>query len=204
MADANRQGWLAGRDHVGLRRGPGPLYVANSDVRFLDHGARRLDPNAGGGLFALDLASGKISMQVPPVSCGSRSQCSPALSAAVTAIPGVVFSGAMSGYLRAYAMSEDDSEVPKRGTARRLVSTILSPGHAQLLWAVDTARDYATVNGRCDGGTRPSYRGRHALREFRLRAMGRSARQCPAGLRGQKSLTTQSPLHLPDSVCAIV
>jgi polyvinyl alcohol dehydrogenase (cytochrome) len=123
------------------------VYVANSDVRFLDHGARRLDPNAGGGLFALDLASGKISMQVPPVSCGSRSQCSPALSAAVTAIPGVVFSGAMSGYLRAYAMSEDDSEAPKRGTARRLVSTILSPGHAQLLWAVDTARDYATVNG---------------------------------------------------------
>ena len=24
MADADRQGWSAGRDHVGLRRGPGP------------------------------------------------------------------------------------------------------------------------------------------------------------------------------------
>ena len=31
--------------------------------------------------------------------------------------------------------------------ASRLVSTILSPGHARLLWEVDTARDYATVNG---------------------------------------------------------
>ena len=63
-------------------------------------------------------------MQVPPVSCGSRSQCSPALSAAVTAIPGVVFSGGVSGYLRAYATDD-----------------------ARLLWEVDTARDYPTVNG---------------------------------------------------------
>ena len=123
------------------------VYVANSDVGFLaSDRTRRLDPDAGGGLFALDLATGKILLQVPPVSRGSRSQCSLALSAAVTAIPGVVFSGAVSGYLRAYATSEDNSGAPKR-SASRLVSTILSPGHARLLWAVDTARDYATVNG---------------------------------------------------------
>jgi polyvinyl alcohol dehydrogenase (cytochrome) len=107
-------GSAADQDHV---------YVANSDVRFSPGGDRLLDPNAGGGLFALDLATGKISMQVPPVSCGSRSRCSPALSAAVTAIPGVVFSGGVSGYLRAYATDD-----------------------ARLLWEVDTARDYATVN----------------------------------------------------------
>ena len=86
--------------------------------------APALDPNAGGGLFALDLATGKISMQVPPVSCGGRSRCSPALSAAVTAIPGVVFSGGVSGVLRAYATDD-----------------------ARLLWEIDTARDYPTVNG---------------------------------------------------------
>ena len=107
-------GSAADQDHV---------YVANSDVRF-GAGGMTLDPNAGGGLFALDLATGKISMQVPPVSCGSRSRCSPALSAAVTVIPGVVFSGGMSGYLRAYATDD-----------------------ARLLWEVDTARDYPTVNG---------------------------------------------------------
>ena len=100
------------------------VYVANSDVRFASGGGISLDPNAGGGLFALDLATGKISMQVPPVACGDRRQCSPALSAAVTAIPGVVFSGGMSGYLRAYAT-----------------------GDGRLLWEIDTARDYATVNG---------------------------------------------------------
>jgi polyvinyl alcohol dehydrogenase (cytochrome) len=106
-------GSAADQDHV---------YVANSDMWF--SGYKTLDPNAGGGLFALELATGKISMQVPPVSCGSRSQCSPALSAAVSAIPGVVFSGGVSGYLRAYATDD-----------------------ARLLWEVDTARDYPTVNG---------------------------------------------------------
>ncbi len=95
------------------------VYVANSDLR----GSMSPDPTAGGGLFALDLATGKISMQVPPVPCGDRSQCSPALSAAVTEIPGVVFSGGVSGYLRANATAD-----------------------AKLLWEVDTAHDYATVN----------------------------------------------------------
>src|SRR5947207_6624829 len=106
-------GSAADQDHV---------YVANSDVWF--DGYKTLNPNAGGGLFALDLATGKISMQVPPVPCGSRSQCSPALSAAVTAIPGVVFSGGVSGHLRAYATDD-----------------------ARLLWEVDTAREYPIVNG---------------------------------------------------------
>src|SRR4051794_17906255 len=106
-------GSAADQDHV---------YVANSDIR---HSPDRLpDPNAGGGLFGLELATGKISMQVPPVSCGSRSRCSPALSAAVTSIPGVVFSGGVSGYLRAYATDD-----------------------ARLLWEVDTAREYPIVNG---------------------------------------------------------
>ena len=100
------------------------IYVANSDVRFLRDGTRRLDPAAGGGLFALNLSDGKIMMQVPPVSCGGRDQCSPALSAAVSLIPGVVFSGGVSGFLRAYATDD-----------------------ARLLWEFDTARDYATVNG---------------------------------------------------------
>jgi polyvinyl alcohol dehydrogenase (cytochrome) len=108
-------GSAADQDHI---------YVANSDVGFLRDFTRRLDSKAGGGLFALDLADGKVTMQVPPVPCGDRPQCSPALSAAVSAIPGVVFSGAVSGYLRAYATDT-----------------------GKLLWEFDTARDYATVNG---------------------------------------------------------
>jgi polyvinyl alcohol dehydrogenase (cytochrome) len=100
------------------------VYVANSDVRFLLDGTRRLNSNEGGGLFGLNLFDGKVTMQVPPVPCGERDRCSPALSAAITLIPGVVFSGSVSGYLRAYATDD-----------------------ARLLWEFDTAREYATVNG---------------------------------------------------------
>ena len=107
------------------------VYVAISDVRFTSGRPLRLDPGAGGGLFALDLATGRVDWSVPPVPCGERTQCSPALSAAVTVIPGVVFSGGVSGFLRAYATGD---------------------GH--LLWEVDTARDdYVTINGvRARGG----------------------------------------------------
>jgi polyvinyl alcohol dehydrogenase (cytochrome) len=99
------------------------IYVANSDVRFLRDGTRRLDSTQGGGLFGLDLASGTVVMEVPPVACGDRLQCSPALSAAVSLIPGVVFSGGVSGFLRAYASD------------------------GKLLWEFDTAQDYKAVNG---------------------------------------------------------
>jgi polyvinyl alcohol dehydrogenase (cytochrome) len=99
------------------------IYVANSDVRFMRDGTRQLDSTQGGGLFGLDLASGKIAMEVPPVACGDRRQCSPALSAAVSLIPGVVFSGGVSGFLRAYATD------------------------GKLLWEFDTAQDFKAVNG---------------------------------------------------------
>ena len=99
------------------------VYVAISDIGFLSARPFRLDPEAGGGLFGLDLATGKVALAIPPVPCGERIQCSPALSAAVTVIPGVVFSGSVSGILRAYATAD---------------------GH--LLWETDTARDFDTVN----------------------------------------------------------
>jgi polyvinyl alcohol dehydrogenase (cytochrome) len=86
--------------------------------------AMRLNGQAGGGLFALDPATGKVLWNKPHPGCGDRPACSPAQSAAVTAIPGVVFSGGLDGHLRAYA-SED-------GT---------------IIWDMDTAQPYKTVNG---------------------------------------------------------
>jgi len=57
--------------------------------------------------------------------------CSPAQPAAVTAIPGVVFSGSVDGHFRAFT-TED----------------------GKVLWDFDTARDYQTVNGvRAKGGS---------------------------------------------------
>jgi polyvinyl alcohol dehydrogenase (cytochrome) len=82
-------------------------------------------PGAGGGLTALRLNDGsKVWYAAPSSICDSKPGCSPAQSAAVTAIPGVVFSGSLDGHLRAFAVED-----------------------GKLLWDIDTARDYETVNG---------------------------------------------------------
>ncbi len=92
--------------------------------------AAQLDPKIGGGLFALKLDTGEIAWQTPHPGCGDSPGCSPAQSAAVTAIPGVVFSGGLDGHLRAYS-AED--------------------GH--ILWDVATAKDFKTANGvKAHGG----------------------------------------------------
>ena len=83
-----------------------------------------LDPKTGGGLFALNPQTGAILWKTPHPGCGDKPSCSPAQSAAVTAIPGVVFSGGLDGHRRAYATSD-----------------------GKIIWDVDTVREYQTVNG---------------------------------------------------------
>ena len=119
------------------------VYVALSDVAMgvATPGARGaqptmlgvpllLDPKAGGGLFALNPQTGAIVWKTPHPGCGNTAGCSPAQSAAVTAIPGVVFSGGLDGHLRAYATTD-----------------------GRIIWDVDTVREYETVNGvKATGG----------------------------------------------------
>jgi polyvinyl alcohol dehydrogenase (cytochrome) len=115
----------------GIQWGPAidgsTVYAAVSDIAF---GPGGMDPAAGGGITAYQIATGEKLWHSRPDACGGRRGCSPAQSAAVTAIPGVVFSGALDGHLRAYAA--------KDGT---------------VLWDEDTARDFETVNGvKAKGG----------------------------------------------------
>ena len=123
-------GSAADHDHV---------YVAVSDVRLkpvadssVPQGYRLdLDSKQGGGLFSLNAATGDVVWRAKPPACGDRKKCSPAQSAAVSAIPGVVFSGSMDAHLRAYSAETGD-----------------------VLWDVDTAREYDTVNGqKANGGS---------------------------------------------------
>jgi polyvinyl alcohol dehydrogenase (cytochrome) len=103
------------------------VYVANSDIgrimlnfsNFTD-----ADPNRGGGMFALRLTTGERVWYTPPVGCGGRKRCSPAQSAAVSAMPGVAFSGSVDGHMRAYSAID-----------------------GSILWDFDTIRSYETVNG---------------------------------------------------------
>ncbi len=85
-----------------------------------------LSPTQGGGLTALNVGDGTKVWFAEPVPCraGAPRGCSPAQSAAVTAIPGVVFSGSLDGHLRAF-----DAATGK------------------VVWDVDTVREYDAVNG---------------------------------------------------------
>jgi polyvinyl alcohol dehydrogenase (cytochrome) len=104
------------------------VYVALSDLgRFPVPNSQATipDPEAGGGMFAMNLESGRRVWETPaPRACKGRDRCSPAQSAAVSAIPGVVFSGAIDGHLRAY-----------------------STANGSIVWDVDTVRPYETTNG---------------------------------------------------------
>ena len=102
-------------------------YVALSDIGRItlpNTLATDADPKRGGGMFALRVDTGEQVWYTPPPGCGDRPRCSPAQSAAVSAIPGVVFSGAVDGHLRAYATA-----------------------NGAIVWDFDTAVPYQTVNG---------------------------------------------------------
>jgi polyvinyl alcohol dehydrogenase (cytochrome) len=77
------------------------------------------DPKAGGGLFALRLDSGEQVWFKQPAPCGQRARCSPAQSAAISAVPGVVFSGSVDGHLLwdfdTVGPQKTVNEVPARG-----------------------------------------------------------------------------------------
>jgi polyvinyl alcohol dehydrogenase (cytochrome) len=128
------QGTALGGSQWGSASDGEKIYVAISDIGIgtrpdatVPLGFRSvLDPNKGGGLHALDLRSGKIVWSAKPAPCvAERTGCSPAQSAAVTVIPGVVFSGSIDGHLRAY-----------------------SSATGAVIWDVDTAREFETVNSK--------------------------------------------------------
>jgi len=103
------------------------VYVGLSDIGRIvlpNSLATDADPKQGGGMFALSLDKGERVWYTPPPGCGERKRCSPAQSAAVSAIPGVAFSGSVDGHLRAY-----DSK------------------NGAILWDFDTVSLYKTVNG---------------------------------------------------------
>jgi polyvinyl alcohol dehydrogenase (cytochrome) len=140
--DPDRKGAILWQSRIGeggtvggIEWGPaadgGNLYVGLSDIRFeVDRKAGgndrtyQLNPNKGGGLFAFRIDNGERIWQTPPPGCAERRPCSPAQSAAITAIPGAVFSGSEDGHLRAYSIAD-----------------------GKIAWDFDTAQEFKTVNG---------------------------------------------------------
>jgi polyvinyl alcohol dehydrogenase (cytochrome) len=138
---------------------------ASSDAEPLPLGGQNFDPRQGGGLTALRLSDGSKAWFAASYPCSPpRPGCSPAQSAAVTAIPGAVFSGSLDGHIRAFST--------EKGT---------------LLWDFDTETEYHTINGvPAKGGSldgRPSDRGWDGVRQFRLSAIRWRRRERAASLR---------------------
>ena len=143
--DPDRKGEIVWRTRVGRGSTNGgvqwgmatdgqKVYAAVSDVvrtAVKDHDiadlrTAMLDPQQGGGLSALRVNDGTQVWRTPaPHACDPpKPGCSPAQPAAVTAVPGVIFSGSDDGHMRAYS-AEDGA----------------------ILWDFDTAREFETVNG---------------------------------------------------------
>ena len=90
-------------------------------------------PEVGGGLIALQLATGEKVWRTPAPAptCLAMPGCSAAQPAPVTVIPGVAFLGSWDGHIRAY-----------------------ETGAGKIVWDFDTARDFETVNGvKAHGGS---------------------------------------------------
>jgi len=79
-----------------------------------------------GGLHAVSLQTGQRVWYAPPrpPACAAGPRCNAAQAAALSVIPGVVFSGSNDGTLRAYSSAD-----------------------GAILWEADTNREFETVNG---------------------------------------------------------
>jgi polyvinyl alcohol dehydrogenase (cytochrome) len=111
------QGGLLGGIEWGMAADEARVYVPVSDV---------LRPaREAGGLFALRLSDGEKVWHAPalPMGCTEGRGCSGAQSAAISVIPGAVFSGSVDGHLRAYSTTD-----------------------GRILWDFDTGREFETVN----------------------------------------------------------
>jgi polyvinyl alcohol dehydrogenase (cytochrome) len=133
--DPDRLGEILWQTQIGAE--PGRVRIdwgAAADHRSVYVGTSGADAAGNGaGLTALNIVTGKVRWSTPapaPVCSWGEQHCSHAQSQAVTVMPGVSFSGSLDGHLRAY-------------------STI----DGKIVWDMDTAKEYRTVNDvRASGG----------------------------------------------------
>ncbi len=112
------KGGMLGGIEWGFAADQEKAYVAVSDLDWVH-------PEAGGGLTAVQIATGEKVWHVAPPrpACMGERGCSAGQPSAVTAIAGVVFSGSLDGHLRAYAAAD-----------------------GKLLVDIDTRKPFETVN----------------------------------------------------------
>jgi polyvinyl alcohol dehydrogenase (cytochrome) len=132
--DPDHDGKIMWQAQVGKNRNGGVMWgaaVNGEAVYAANQSFDAKDPSASGGVSAFDISTGKTIWSVPPPACENRKQCRPSHAAAVTLIPGVLFSATWDGRLQ--AMSTQDGKV---------------------IWEYDTSKEFQTVNGiKANGGS---------------------------------------------------
>ena len=124
--DPDDGGKLVWKTQFGPPSGLGGQWGGASDGKNFYTGTNGFHTTPG-GMTAISLATGEVAWQAPPqpLACGQQRQgCGAGQGAAVTAIPGAVFSGSHDGALRAYSTTD-----------------------GKVIWQFDTNREFETVNG---------------------------------------------------------
>ncbi len=130
--DPDRNGALVWERPFGKASGLGGQWGGAADGTNFYTGTNGFLADVSGGMTAIRLSDGAIAWQMPPqpLLCGVKAAgCDAGQGAAVTAIPGAVFSGAHDGGLRAYATAD-----------------------GKILWTFDANRKFDTVNGVAANG----------------------------------------------------
>ncbi|AUD03702.1 outer membrane protein assembly factor BamB family protein [Spirosoma pollinicola] len=117
-------GSALGGIHWGMATDGKYVYAANADNKYALFGKTDSLHRPAPGIYALEVATGKLVWKTASPPCGDKKGCIEANSAAPTVIPGVVFAGALDGHIRAYSSID-----------------------GKIIWDYDTVHAYETVNG---------------------------------------------------------
>ena len=118
------RGSIQGGVHFGMAAAGTTIYAPINDMGHSADGSTLDAAKARPGVSAIDASDGSVlwSHLQPDVCPDTMRLCDPGISAAVTAIPGVLFAGHLDGFLRAYAardgtvLWEFDTKAPVMGT----------------------------------------------------------------------------------------
>jgi polyvinyl alcohol dehydrogenase (cytochrome) len=115
------RGGIHGGVHFGMAVSGDSLFVPVSDRDESNYYTEQGHP----GLYAMDLKTGKYQWKMPlDDACVNGTGCVNGLSAAITATPELVFTGALNGWLQVYDASS-----------------------GKIIWKFDTAREFTSLSG---------------------------------------------------------
>ena len=127
------RGGVQGGVHFGLAAEGKRIYVPINDMAYPEDITRyKFKTPAKPGLYALNAENGEFLWSSPaPDVCADMTGCDPGISQAISAIDGAVIAGHMDGRLRIYASES-----------------------GEVLWELNTLRDFDTVSGdKAHGGS---------------------------------------------------